>query len=430
MIWRSSTAVLALALVVSADVSSSKRRFDPAHSGIVKILGGKGHVYYCCAFSSDGKYLAAGSLQGPVHVFDTHTWEMAFALDGHPGGTWTLAFTPDGRRIASGGQNGEVKVWEIAGRKEIKQMGVHQSMVWGMGFSGDGSRIVSCAMDGTTKVWDINKGEEKVSVQGSHPNSKLAVFSPDGSSFLCAMNDGSMKLYSAKDGAEIRAIETNNMPVTSAVLARDGRTLYGVSMDGALHTWDISTGKQTDQIQAVGRGQQAMAVTLTPDGRYLLVGQGNVVKIFDTKSGKREATWRSHRNAIYSVAVSPDARFVASASAEGALNIWGYKPSALAFSKGGRGYLGVTVQTPAGGQGCEIQQVLAGTAADQAGLQPGDLILKVGDTGVNTFEEAVQAIGSHKEGEEVEFTVERNGKQEKKKIKLGRHPDDQMQQDD
>jgi S1-C subfamily serine protease len=128
--------------------------------------------------------------------------------------------------------------------------------------------------------------------------------------------------------------------------------------------------------------------------------------------------------------MSPDGRTLSSASAEGALNIWGYKPGAANMRPKARGYLGVTVQNPAGGAGCEIQQVMAGTAAEKAGLQGGDLILKVGKTEINSYEEAVQAIGSHKEGDEVEFTIQRDGKEQKIKIKLGPHPDENPPQEE
>lgn len=431
MLVRAIGGVLLVAAVLHADVSSVRRGFDPLRTSLVKMLGGKGHTYYCCAFSPDGKYLAAGTLQGPIHLFDARTWDKLSEFGGHAGGVWTLAFGPNGKTIATGGQDGQVKLWDVAGMKEIRQVGSHQAMVWGISFSSDGTRLATSAMDGTTKIFDPETGEEKVAIQGTHPNSRPVIFTPDGSQLVCSAIDGSIKVFDVKDGSEKKSIDTGNQPLMVAVLARDGRTLYGGGQTGSLRVFDVSSGKETAELIPSARGQQILSLALTPDGKYLISAESRHVRIYDTKSHKRLASLAGHRSSIYSVAVSPDGRWIASASAEGALNVWGYKPGmSVGAAPKGRGYLGVTVQTPAAGQGCEIQQVLAGTAADKSGLQPGDKILKVGKSEINTYEEAVQAIGSNKEGDEVEFLIERDGKEQKIKIKLGAHPDDQLPQDE
>jgi S1-C subfamily serine protease len=71
-------------------------------------------------------------------------------------------------------------------------------------------------------------------------------------------------------------------------------------------------------------------------------------------------------------------------------------------------YLGVTTQETAAG--VEITDVGSDTAAEQAGLQPGDLILQVDGQDVTTADDLGAAIRAHQPGEEITVEVERSGR--------------------
>lgn len=68
--------------------------------------------------------------------------------------------------------------------------------------------------------------------------------------------------------------------------------------------------------------------------------------------------------------------------------------------------------------GTYIAQVNSGSAAENAGLEVGDLLVKIGDTEVSSASQAVSLISKHKAGDEVDITIKRDGSEQTIKVTL------------
>ena len=86
-----------------------------------------------------------------------------------------------------------------------------------------------------------------------------------------------------------------------------------------------------------------------------------------------------------------------------------------------RGWLGIEAQQlnaplvealklPQGTQGVVITGLLRGGPADKADLQPGDVIVSIGNTPVSDARQALGMIARHKPGEKIRLQIMRNGK--------------------
>ncbi|MDG4823083.1 trypsin-like peptidase domain-containing protein [Asanoa sp. WMMD1127] len=71
--------------------------------------------------------------------------------------------------------------------------------------------------------------------------------------------------------------------------------------------------------------------------------------------------------------------------------------------------LGVQVTETENGQGALVGAVTPNSAAAKAGLQQGDVITNFGGEAINTSDELVAAVQSHKVGDQVQLTYTRNG---------------------
>lgn len=69
-------------------------------------------------------------------------------LTGHEDGVWSLAFSPNGRWLASGSSDKTVRIWDVITRQSLIRL-AHGDWVKDVAFSADGGTLISD--DGTVQ---------------------------------------------------------------------------------------------------------------------------------------------------------------------------------------------------------------------------------------------------------------------------------------
>ncbi|MFI6468691.1 S1C family serine protease [Streptomyces sp. NPDC050516] len=89
----------------------------------------------------------------------------------------------------------------------------------------------------------------------------------------------------------------------------------------------------------------------------------------------------------------------------------------------GRAALGITGRTVVDANyqpaGVAVVQVASNGAAAKAGLKPGDIIVKLGDTGISTITSLTEALAADKPGQNVQVTYTRDGANRTAEVALG-----------
>lgn len=81
-------------------------------------------------------------------------------------------------------------------------------------------------------------------------------------------------------------------------------------------------------------------------------------------------------------------------------------------------YLGVTLDFENAGEGVGIEDVAPNSPASKAGVQPGDVIVKIGDDDVASVQDLPGILRQRKPGDEVDVIVKRADKDVTLKVKL------------
>jgi WD40 repeat protein len=167
-------------LVASAG-KGRKIKLVSRSTGTVKKVWNAGRVISVTFSPAEGKTIAAGFQDGNIMVFDVETGKDVCTLTGHEGAVPSVAFSPDGKFLASGSNDETVRIWDVAtARKAMAPLIGHSKSVNSVAFSPDGKFVASGSDDMTVRIWDAKRGIKVMQSKMGHTSHITAVaFSPD-----------------------------------------------------------------------------------------------------------------------------------------------------------------------------------------------------------------------------------------------------------
>jgi WD40 repeat protein len=234
-------------------------------AGSVRLV--QGHpLVFSVAVSRDGRWIATGSWDGRVKLWDTGTGTNWFTFPDRGARVFTVAFSPDGHRMVSA--SGEeafftpipypaektaqplvkVDVWDANSGKALFAF-QPTAKIWSAAFSGDGRRIVTGTHALTAKVWDAANGKEQLTLKGHTEHIHAAVFSPDGRRIATGSADQTAKLWDAATGEELLTLKGHSDHVFSVAFSPDGQRIVTGSRDHTIKVWEAASAEQVARWQ-------------------------------------------------------------------------------------------------------------------------------------------------------------------------------------
>lgn len=127
----------------------------------------KGHQYRVerFAFSPDGQRLFASTGGGRVKDWDLSTTKETLTFDAGAGISCT-ALSLDCQWMASGSQDGTLTLWDLTKMQAILTIKGEKQSVTSVALSPDCKRIVSGTAGGIVKIWDVETRQEVLTLKG------------------------------------------------------------------------------------------------------------------------------------------------------------------------------------------------------------------------------------------------------------------------
>lgn len=289
----------------------------------------------------------------------TATWRCVHTLHEHRDRVQTLAFTAGGDHLLSAGGDRVIKLWDIAKGTMIRELTGHTSSINEIAVTADGRTLISGSRDCSVRLWDLPTGEVRQILTHHKDWVNTVAVSRDGRLLASAGDDHKIAIAAVPTGKLLACFKAHTRPIHAVTFDPSGKYLASGCDDGVIQIWNLATGRRVRSLSHhVGR---ISTLVFTPDGQMLISGSHDkTIKCWQlgpvlqdptpdptpnptpdltpesaldatpetpasvpTQRGDRpQYTLSDHADAVFSLAVSADGRWLVSGSEDCTVKLW------------------------------------------------------------------------------------------------------------
>jgi WD40 repeat protein len=283
------------------------------------------------AFSPDGAYMAAGSSDLDVRIWDTSTWTPVQTLP-HPAALTQVAFSHDSRSIISAATDGVTRVWDMRSNLRPTMAG----LVWNVSITPDGQRLAAFSGE-ESRIWDTADlagpalGQMGTPDGADDPITGAGDLSPDGQHMALGGRFGAVYLMDVHDAAPPRLVGRplggSEAQVETVAFSPDGRLLAAGGQDTNIRVWDISEPERPRRVAVIDEPTEMLLyLAWSPDGDQLAAASAdNDVYLYDMgdeRSPQLLTRLGGFDSEAYTAAFSPDGQILATAGSDTTVILW------------------------------------------------------------------------------------------------------------
>jgi WD40 repeat protein len=244
-------------------------------------------------------------------------------ITGHRGAVTDAEFSPDGAYIASGSEDAIVKIWNAGTGTLVRNITAHTDKVMAVNWSADGTKLATGSFDHDIAI--INTADFSVITKLNSTNGNLTrnfvnaiSFSPDSSRIAAAYNGRygdetptglpsqffNLTVWKISDKSSWTRNELNGghsyNSVTDTAFSHNGTFLASSSKDNTVKLWNSSSGAL---FRSANLGTDVMSLSWSPDDRHVAAGLDNGSIALVNISNTADVSWMagSHTGRVNSI---------------------------------------------------------------------------------------------------------------------------------
>lgn len=308
----------------------------------VVILKGHDKEVFICAWNPVNDLLASGAGDATARIWNFHdssTAELKQIELQHriqQGGTQVLS-TKDvtsldwnsvGTQLATGSYDGFARIWSSDGAL-LSTLGQHKGPIFALKWNKSSNYILSAGVDKTTIIWNPVSGEATQQF-AFHSAPVLDVDWNGNDTFASCSTDKCIHLCQLGHDRPLATFKGHTDEVNAIKWDPQGRLLASCSDDESLKIWSLNSENYIHNLKDHTR--EIYTIKWSPTGpgtsnpnKNLVLASASfdsTVKIWDTEIGRCLYNLGQHNAAVYSVAFSPDGKYLASGSHDNYVHIW------------------------------------------------------------------------------------------------------------
>lgn len=285
--------------------------------------------------------LVTGSYDHEIRFWEAWSGicSRTIARTGETGQVNRLAISHDKRFLAAAIHK-KIYIYDISNTSSdpLATFEGHSNNVTSIGFNSEGKWLVSGSEDGTIRIWDLRSVGRSTtnnppnrSYENSAPVNDICIHPNQGEVISCDQA-GSIKQWDLSDNiCSHELTPAGDIPIKSITLAADGSCLVAGNNKGQCYVWKVNDEiSGLPRFQAVTRflahGKYLTRCLLSPDARYLATCSADTtVKVWSISPNydfKQEKVLIGHQRWVWDCAFSADSAYLVTASSDHTARLW------------------------------------------------------------------------------------------------------------
>jgi WD40 repeat protein/serine/threonine protein kinase len=231
-------------------------------------------------------------------------------------------FSADGRFLAVGSSDGLVRIWDTSGRALRRQWTNATGKVLSLTFLASGNKLIGQSVsDHLFHEWDLATGLELRSWRGPDTFRFRVALPPDETACVTIDYDGGVVLRNLADNSKPK-LDLDVWEGLGGSFSPDGKLFAVASGLGYARVWDTATWGQKATLG--GFFNNVSSICFSPDIKRLATGVGNppgdMLKLWDVHSWQEVFTFDSQFGALIGAAFSPDGNTIGTTEYDGSVH--------------------------------------------------------------------------------------------------------------
>jgi len=225
-----------------------------------------------------------------LFIFSIHSWAQsdnaiqAIVQMGHSKPVSCADFSSDGRFVATGSLDNSIILWDFKSGKQIKSFDYHLKSVTAISFSKDNTKILSASNDNSIRLIDIHTGESLLKLTLPKGDLSNAYFSDDNRHIIGLNKRNEFAVWSTADGQLIGQYGKDYSAHSKMrLISPDGKKVLSKHNYNTVYCLTLGT---NDTLFSMNF-DKAYEMNFSPDGQSILIGSAKLfAQVFDAETGK------------------------------------------------------------------------------------------------------------------------------------------------
>jgi hypothetical protein len=263
-------------------IAPKGKRQDLPKLHLQKTLQGHTRSIHCLSVSRNGKYLASGSEDQCIYIWELATERILHIFQGHSQPISSLLFHPKGNILMSIANDQTIRLWNLNTGEIMRTLTGLTATGFGGILSEDQKLLLSHNQRQAINIWNLQTGQKQQTLTLPHGTIQGLTISPGGNYIAAGGEAGEITLWKLPNPQPRGVLKNHSQAIRGLAINRDNQTLVSGGDKGRITIWDLTTGK----VKATGIGHQGMvsAIALSPNGDIISGGVDQMIKIWRTRA--------------------------------------------------------------------------------------------------------------------------------------------------